>query len=64
MRRFDEASAATVQHGSERIQARYFQSRGGPELNLITCYPFFYVGSAPKRFVVEARLAGAVSRAS
>lgn len=26
-------------------------------LHLITCYPFYYVGSAPKRFVVEARLA-------
>jgi len=35
-----------------------------PELNLITCYPFFYVGSAPKRFVVEARLAGIVTRSS
>jgi sortase A len=35
-----------------------------PELNLITCYPFYYVGSAPKRFVVEAQLAGAVQRPS
>jgi sortase A len=25
------------------------------ELNLVTCYPFHYVGNAPKRFVVEAR---------
>ena len=25
------------------------------ELTLLTCYPFFYVGSAPKRFVVHAR---------
>jgi sortase A len=25
------------------------------ELNLVTCYPFQYVGNAPKRFVVEAR---------
>jgi sortase A len=25
------------------------------ELNLITCYPFHYVGNAPRRFVVEAR---------
>jgi|SRR5579872_3843172 len=33
------------------------------ELNLITCYPFYYVGSAPKRFVVEARLAGSVESA-
>ena len=27
-----------------------------PVLNLITCYPFWYVGSAPKRYVVEAQL--------
>jgi sortase A len=33
-------------------------------LNLITCYPFYYVGSAPKRFVVEAQLAGVVERPS
>jgi sortase A len=29
-----------------------------PELNLITCYPFYWVGSAPKRYIVQARLAG------
>jgi sortase A len=34
------------------------------ELNLITCYPFYYVGSAPKRFIVEAQLAGSVQRTS
>jgi sortase A len=34
------------------------------ELNLITCYPFHYVGSAPERFVVEAQLAGSVRRPS
>jgi LPXTG-site transpeptidase (sortase) family protein len=33
-------------------------------LHLITCYPFYYIGSAPKRFVVEARLVGAVGRTS
>jgi sortase A len=33
-------------------------------LNLITCYPFYYVGSAPKRFIVEARLAGSIERPS
>jgi sortase A len=27
----------------------------GPTLSLITCYPFHYVGSAPKRFIVVAR---------
>jgi sortase A len=26
-----------------------------PELTLVTCYPFTYLGSAPKRFVVHAR---------
>ncbi len=36
----------------------------GAELHLITCYPFYYVGSAPKRFVVEAELAGSVAAAS
>ena len=24
-------------------------------LTLVTCYPFFYIGPAPKRFVVRAR---------
>jgi sortase A len=30
----------------------------GPDklLTMITCYPFYYVGSAPERFIVEARL--------
>jgi sortase A len=31
------------------------------ELNLITCYPFYYVGSAPKRFVVQAHLTGSMA---
>lgn len=25
-----------------------------PSLTLVTCYPFYYVGSAPKRFIVRA----------
>jgi sortase A len=29
---------------------------GTPELTLVTCYPFYYVGSAPDRFIVKARL--------
>jgi sortase A len=29
-----------------------------PELTLVTCYPFYYVGSAPERFVVRAHLLG------
>ncbi|MGA2738926.1 MAG: class D sortase [Bryobacteraceae bacterium] len=27
-----------------------------PELTLVTCYPFYYVGSAPDRFIVKASL--------
>jgi sortase A len=30
------------------------------QLHLITCYPFYYVGSAPKRYIVEADLAAAL----
>lgn len=30
--------------------------RPGKLLTMITCYPFYYVGSAPKRFIVEAKL--------
>jgi len=30
--------------------------RARPELALITCYPFHYIGAAPKRFVVHAHL--------
>lgn len=28
---------------------------GAPSLTLVTCYPFYYIGSAPKRFIVHAR---------
>jgi sortase A len=27
-----------------------------PECTLITCFPFDYIGSAPRRFIVQARL--------
>lgn len=30
------------------------ESRDRPELTLITCYPFYFVGAAPKRFIVHA----------
>ncbi|HTP87612.1 MAG TPA: class D sortase [Bryobacteraceae bacterium] len=29
-----------------------------PALTLVTCYPFYYVGDAPKRFIVRARQIG------
>ena len=30
------------------------QSSGGEELTLITCYPFYFIGPAPDRFIVRA----------
>lgn len=32
-------------------------SNGKPALTLVTCYPFYYIGSAPRRFIVHALLA-------
>jgi len=32
------------------------RSRPVPSLSLVTCYPFYFIGSAPKRFVVTAYL--------
>jgi sortase A len=39
-------------------------STATPSLTLVTCYPFLFVGHAPKRFVVRARQVEAVARAS
>jgi sortase A len=33
-------------------------SASGRDLTLVTCYPFFYVGRAPERFIVHARKIG------
>jgi sortase A len=33
---------------------RPMESRGEEELTLITCFPFYFVGAAPKRFIVYA----------
>jgi sortase A len=33
-----------------------------PTLTLVTCYPFDYVGHAPKRFIVQAELVGDEAR--
>jgi sortase A len=35
---------------------------GGDTLTLVTCYPFYYVGSAPKRFIVHATQVAAIPR--
>jgi sortase A len=36
-------------------QVDVLQSSNESELTLVTCYPFYYVGSAPDRFIVRAR---------
>jgi sortase A len=52
-------------HGSYRYAVKSIQivwpsdtqvlnASNQPELTLITCYPFYYVGSAPRRFIVHA----------
>jgi LPXTG-site transpeptidase (sortase) family protein len=46
--RVDEISVVSPDNTSS------LQPTSEPVLNLITCYPFWYVGSAPKRFVVRA----------
>lgn len=35
---------------------RVLASTGGSTLTLVTCYPFRFLGRAPKRFIVHARL--------
>lgn len=32
------------------------QPSGNPTLTLVTCYPFHFIGPAPRRFVVQASL--------
>ena len=34
-----------------------------PTMTLVTCYPFYFVGSAPKRFIVHAQLESSGRRA-
>jgi len=38
-----------------RTDVRVLQPSTGHDLTLLTCYPFYYVGPAPQRFVVRAR---------
>ena len=42
--------------GPEEIEV--LNDQGGETMTLLTCYPFSYIGPAPKRFVVVARRVG------
>ena len=37
-------------------QVNVLDIRNRPELTLVTCYPFKFIGAAPKRFIVHAHL--------
>lgn len=37
------------------VDTQVIESTHEPALTLITCFPFYYVGPAPKRFIVRAR---------
>jgi sortase A len=41
------------------IDVSVLQPRGVPSLTLVTCYPFYFVGGAPKRYIVEASIVSA-----
>ena len=45
------------------IDVEVLASTSEPTLTLVTCYPFYYVGSAPDRFIVRAREISSDSRA-
>ncbi|HMF76678.1 MAG TPA: class D sortase [Bryobacteraceae bacterium] len=42
--------------GGGLMDMRAGSPNSGRLLTMITCYPFYYVGAAPKRFIVEARM--------
>jgi sortase A len=37
------------------------QPRSHSSLTLITCYPFYFIGSAPQRYIVQASIAGSAA---
>jgi sortase A len=37
---------------------------GHPTMTLVTCYPFTFIGHAPRRFIVRANLVGSEERAA
>jgi sortase A len=63
--RRDDAIDLQTDHGTYRYvvdstkivgprEVGVLKASGGETLTLVTCYPFYYIGSAPKRFIVHA----------
>ena len=45
----------------ERDDVTVLKSQSLPELTLVTCFPFYFVGSAPQRYIVHASLKGEIN---
>lgn len=68
----DEIRFRTVKHDFDYVvesievvapsDTRVLEATSGHDLTLITCFPFYYVGPAPKRFIVSARQTDAMPR--
>jgi sortase A len=62
-----DTPAKTVTYVVDRIivvdptDVSVLKPRPRPSLTLITCYPFYFVGSAPKRYIVQASVADSAS---
>jgi len=64
----DEIRFKTPEHSFEYVvesievvaptDIQILEPLSGHDLTFITCFPFYYVGPAPKRFVVRAREIG------
>lgn len=71
--RKDDAIELQTENGSYRYRVestrivgprdmQVLASSNQETLTLVTCYPFYYVGSAPKRFIVRAALVSQMSK--
>lgn len=45
----------------EPTDVSVLQPRSRASLTLITCYPFYFIGNAPKRYIVQASIAGSAA---
>jgi sortase A len=63
-----ELPGGTDRYGVSQIQivapedTYVLRQQSEPTLTLVTCYPFYYVGSAPKRYVVTASIVNSSER--
>jgi sortase A len=55
-------TSGAVTYAVDRVQivtpenVGVLRSRSAPSLTLVTCYPFYFIGDAPQRFIVQAIL--------